>query len=1716
VFSTTRILPGYIAFNQPKYHLDDTVKTKAFLVKENGKPWKRKVKFKVYDTQDGNKLAFSKLLSPVTEGAFVYDFPIPDTFDIDRSYKVQYTTKKGKLLKYDHFKVEDYQLGNTTYTASQQKNTYYIGEKPTLILEGKDANGLPLLDGRAEVKVTFNSLKEHYRDTLFVDNDWYKSFYETKVLLDVSGATYVEIPDSIFPLGNCSYKVSVKMNNSENEPKYFNFNFVYDAIAEHYDLHLDGDTIKAEYFYNSVLTKECKGTLQTYYNNTLIEEKEISFPHYEKLNYESTHYVLKDQLGKQIGKLTSPNRINSLVYPIGRRTHDSIQISFHNEISLPISWQIYKGKKKVAGGRGVELNYAVNDESLESYYIIYTYRWQDKDFFLEKGFHIKEKQLNVEVDQPETVFPGSIVPITVAVTNYKNEPMQDVNLTAWSVNMKFGNIPSPNLPYFGLNHHTILRPFNVNYGRFYVQETTPIKDKHIALLDLYDTPYYRFIYNETGVDQEYDSINSDWSEFTPYVYTNGQIEKVFTVYVNDEPIYIDDPNIYQVLSFKKKPGKYDIKVRTRDHIYKIKNVELKKSMKTFVCLNSDSALQNKDVEYIKLDSIPFMMPEEDMLMSKMLVVNLPRNGDIYLEQDSLVIKVPRNLAARYYDQDFGAYQYFGPFKKGKINITDPYTDTTYSFYFEPGYLYSFTNDTSYVSQPIVYPNPLKSFYPNTYTGHWFFQTRSFIVPKVKVPVVDPKIDFKKKVKQEISRKPRMHPLLKTRYHQGNYNQHSCHFTVYNQSGKSVVWTGIFSEENDSCTHVKFGNANGFNNIKPGKYDVFAMLKDSTYVLLKDYYIHENGYNYFRYDPSYVREYDQNVLTYYENIIIRLNKPAVREFNNPPMEIKGFSTKILASKKNETMLSGYMLNHKGEPMDYVTLYAEIAGYFKGGGITNSEGYFEIRDIPSGNYMLKLFMQNNGNYTIYNVKVVKGRNTQIMIEPQILFKYVNSIYYDQGEIIGNYNSYGSAPMSDYSSVSSASIEEVMVSSQKLSAFSIKSKEIAAMPTRGAVDIASTMQVLPGVVSVSEKTKQIGKDAIEALKVDENSNRIRTNFRDYGYWQPNLVTGKDGKVQFSVQFPDNITQWKTIVPAMDGHKNTGIGFAQTKSFKPLSANLGLPNFLVQNDVATINGKVLNYTEEAIGVKTYFDVNGIRKYTADHNPTTFSLDKFNLTYDSVQEIKVTFGLDKGDGYIDGEERKLNVLVNGVKRTSSQLLELNNDTSFVIKPDTSLIGRTLFITNDPFDLIKRELDELKAYNYLCNEQTASKVKALLLEKKFLTNLNEEFKDEKLIRKLIKDLEKNQNDDGSWGWWNKSAGDTWITSYITDAMNLAVASGYRTKSHMKGAAFLKSRLNQMNISDRLEAINSLAAIPYPMDYKVEIDKLSKLNLSLQDHFQYLKLLQSQDSVVNIDTIKNSFEVAKKGIFWGEQLFNVKVNTMQTSLLAYQVLKKAGGNEDLLKKVRTYFLNNKPNTKNTIEQANMLQEFMEDMLVESNLQAALTPEIKINNSIAGTNYPMELKFKPNQEIKFEKTGASVNVYTFEHKIERTPTCSDSLFKVTTKFMEKGKEVTYLTSGEPVTMEVEVIVRKSSQYVLMEIPIPASCSYGGNLPQTNVYEEYRKKYDHMTAIACRNLSAGRHKFYIQLIPRFEGSYSVLPASIGLMYYPDVTYYAPSKTVKVAAKK
>ncbi|MFT5602194.1 MAG: hypothetical protein ACI9N1_002446, partial [Flavobacteriales bacterium] len=1085
-FSPVRILPGYIAFNQPKYHLEDTVKTKAFLVKENGKPWKRKVTFNVIDPSNSINPAFNTILEPITEGAYVYNFPIPDTFDIDKDYLIEYRNKRNKLLKSKYFRIEDFVLGNTTYKAKLENNVFYQGESLALLLEGTDANGLPLLDATAKVKIRLANIERHHRDSLFIPNSWYQSIYEKEILLDVSGETRLEFPDTLFPLSNSNYYIEVTMNNSENEPKIFNFTFKYFGKTEHYNLKIKGDSIVAEFKYLGKSSSDCGGTLMTFYQDTELEVKEIQLPYTAKLNYAADRYVLKDQNGRMVTELNTPSRINRLVYPEGTRTFDSIQISLHNEIDLPISWQIFKGTKKVSGGRSAKIDFKAFDETLDSYYIIYSFNWQDQDYVLEKSFHIKEKKLTVDVDQPETVFPGASVPISVTVTDFKKQAMKDVNLTAWSVNMKFDEIPNPDLPYFGLIHFELLRPFNVQHRNHTVNSSEPITQKHIERMNLYNTPHYRFIYAKNGVGVETDSINSPWSEITPFVYKNGYLQKIYAIYINEEPAYISQVQKNQPNSFLRKPGTYNLKIRTHTEMYDINNVKLDSMLQTFICLNPDSALTNPNVTYIKLDSLPFMETEKEYLKPSMVVTNPTPYANIYFEQDSNVVHINSGSGTKIYDEDFGSFSYYGPFKKGKINVTDVTNDTAYSFYFEPGYLYSFRKDTSYVSQPIVYPNPFKYYQASSPQPSWNYYVRSPRAPKVNLPKENPKKQFQAVLQKERDRKTKQHPLLKTRYHRGNYAKDKVNITLTNSTRKTIIWQGLFHTENDSCTNIRFGYSNNFNGVKADNYTLFILFNDSSYLEMFDFEAQSDGNNSFRFDVSYLKKYDQKVLSKYEKEIIRLNKPELRKFNNPPTEIKGFNTKYLTSKGNKTMMSGYLLNHKGEPIDYATIYAEIAGYFKGGAITNPEGYFEIPKLPSGTYMLKITMNSNDNYTMYNIKVPKGKNTQLWIEPQILFKYNNEIFangngYGNGFGTDQYleeMSYGS-PSMNASSISSK-VNAVYVY-QTNGLISIGKKDIIRIPSlSGEVDIIANLQMLPGVVG-NQREGKFGKGSLDDARMD-----------------------------------------------------------------------------------------------------------------------------------------------------------------------------------------------------------------------------------------------------------------------------------------------------------------------------------------------------------------------------------------------------------------------------------------------------------------------------------------------------------------------------------------------------------------------------------------------------------------------------------------------------------
>ncbi|MBU0490067.1 MAG: hypothetical protein KKD31_19175, partial [Bacteroidetes bacterium] len=788
-----------------------------------------------------------------------------------------------------------------------------------------------------------------------------------------------------------------------------------------------------------------------------------------------------------------------------------------------------------------------------------------------------------------------------------------------------------------------------------------------------------------------------------------------------------------------------------------------------------------------------------------------------------------------------------------------------------------------------------------------------------------------------------------------------------------------------------------------------------------------------------------------------------------------------------------------------IYAEIQGIFKAGAVTNEEGYFEIHNVPAGNYMFNIHYYDSRPAYIYNVRVDAGRNTEVVFRhPFVLFESYS--YYES-----NANEYSNS----LSDVVVAEYQASVLDASSASYSRVLYSEISRVPGLSISSLQRVENFANLDMTDQLKNKDIlDADALAALKSDPRSNRIRRNFRDYGFWVPNMLTDKNGNAAFTVEFPDNITQWKTIVAAMNDKMQSGIGTTQSKSYKPLSAHLGVPSYLVAGDSILAIGKLLNYTGVAIPVKTWFELDGTTMLSGNQAPVNSLKETIPVCLHNPGEFRLVYGLQKDDGYMDGEQRILEVMPDGVTKTRAQLLKLNSDTVVNLPKDESLLKRSLLVTNNPLDLIKQELKSLKDYEHGCNEQTASKLKALLLEKKLSAHLESEFEGEKDIDKHLKTLEKNQLEDGSWGWWGKNTADIWITMYITDAINRAVIDGYRTKAHIKGATFLKTKLDQLPVSRQLEVLNLLASIPFPMDYSAYMDKFSHHRLSLQDSLQYIRFLQLQDSSVSVEPVISSLIKDEDGIYWGEELFDVKVNIFQTSMLAYKILKTAGGHEDLLARIRSFFLNYKTKPRNTIEQATMLENFVTDMMKESTLQQQLTGTVKINDSILGTNYPYTLSFFDPANIRIEKTGAPLRIFVQDAVLERNPESVDSLISLKTYFIQEKERGDTLRTAANCTLTVEVINQKPLEYAFIEVPLPAGFIYGQN--NSGMNESYRKQYNHKTVIACTRLPAGKHLFTIVLTPRFEGTFTLLPATIYPMYFPQNSVYSHSRKIVVNSEK
>ncbi|MBI3232683.1 MAG: carboxypeptidase-like regulatory domain-containing protein, partial [Bacteroidetes bacterium] len=498
---------------------------------------------------------------------------------------------------------------------------------------------------------------------------------------------------------------------------------------------------------------------------------------------------------------------------------------------------------------------------------------------------------------------------------------------------------------------------------------------------------------------------------------------------------------------------------------------------------------------------------------------------------------------------------------------------------------------------------------------------------------------------------------------------------------SQVW--LISKKDDSLSMIQ-NNASTLHYSDSGIYDLL-MMNDTAICIYKNIWLPPAATLYLFSFQHDIHELNTDEVYDYQSLVKRLTKIPLRPFTDTPVVIKPV---VLYKHNNHSKyckIKGAVVDALYQtPLDYANIIAEIDGIYKCGAVTNEDGDFEMNNIPAGKYMLKIRVPGYRYQIIYDLMIEKGIDIIIKIK---LFHSEDIITVDAEGNVG----YGMAGMEDAPQLNILSQSNNINVAGGRSSGSInivESYRVGGQPTyalntmeyQANVSYMQLLSVTPGLAKnkadaiipptpFGKTEEEMMQQRLDVLANDAAANRKRTDFRDYGYWVPNLITDKKGMAYATIQFPDNLTSWKTMIPAMNGRRQSGLFTIVTKSYKPLTSSMAIPNYLIAGDRLVLKGKVLNYTGNRQRFHWQFDIDQQLRKAYDTAAAQVLIDTI-IVHAPLKADSMTASvlLAMNNGYIDGEERPIAVKPNGILISSCAYHHLITDTTlyYVVPADVT------------------------------------------------------------------------------------------------------------------------------------------------------------------------------------------------------------------------------------------------------------------------------------------------------------------------------------------------------------------------------------------------------------------------------------------------------------------
>ncbi len=1697
---------AYLVFNQPIYRPGDTVRYKAFITDKNGNPLNKQAHIFLRNGSEDIPLG---VLHPYRKGAYESLFVLHDSLKLklDKQYYLYFKSEKKRTYIYHSFRLEDYELKNNKLDVRIPQTNHYRNRDFSFYIKGTDVNDLNLPDGKVEIVIRPKVYRKFFDDYTFIPD----TLLKLNLPLKASGETEVIVSDSLFPPMNLEYQIDISMTTADNEVKTDRHSINYNYEDFELILKAEKDSLLVDFIRNGISEeRHVKVLAFDNFNNQQVTY-EGNTPVQLTLNsYYSQYMVYSDTVFKRIYL----NEKSSLLNAFSQRTGKNIQIKIDNPRKIPFTYNIYRENKEKSTGRDDELLYDKNASSKKNYYISLRYLWAGK--VVEENYKIPllQNRLNITLEEPGIVSPGEQTQIGVTVTDANGRPAKDVDLTAYSLTKKF-QYAAPVLSSFEKKRKgkTFINKFNIkNLTQNSIIDKALDYQKWVLLDGLDSIAYYRFTFPGDSIYSYEYPMSDSITQFAPFVMGGGKSQHIQVIYVDHRPVYLSWSNHHQMYSFPVDEGYHQIKIRTPNHEFTIDSIYFNKGMKKIFSLDTNLASL-----YLKKESLPDTLTafEQNLLYRYTIPVSYNAtefNTYVFDNHNFYLLKNNYNNGKEYIGPVSGIVTY------GVFN------DFTRAFTHEPYYDYTVKKDLIKMRE-----NPSsffpKKIYPNNIN---FFPLKDTVI------TYQTAYNSWKKSKEIVGKSQKKYIAGKALHYE---NKGTGKISIQYESSRKDLLSQVLLNDSGKIERIFLTKTDWIGGLKENaNYQLLYLFENGDYHIADSLFVKSGGVNRYRIVSPEIFQKDTGdvFLSQIEELFKTPNvdysyipytqPPKIQTITKPRMthgtrEIKGvvkdLSTGEALMAANVVIkgtTNGTITDFDGEfsiyvPDDY-TLEVSYLGY-KTINVTSQSSFIEILLEEESSILQEVVVsasrvESRMSEMSVSINVIKSEEIQTMkgitampnkITLPEVSQMMTSEMVEKMLVIVN----GKVFKGDIQSLEQSKIVKIQILKDE------KDLKIYGPDAQNGVIL----------ITMSEA------DSLEEDGLSVNNSYIRSDFSDYAFWQPRLKTDKAGNASFTVKFPDDITNWATHYLAISNKKQTGQISSQIKSFKTLSGQLAVPRFLVEGDVVDVIGKAVNYQSEPVGLVTEFLVNGISTKTAPRTCESVLIDTLPVKA-GKDSLEIQYSITRPDGYFDGELRKIPVFPIGLEVMKGTFEVLDKDTTIAIQPESGSGKMTIYARADALDVIKNEIVHVGNYKYFCNEQLASKLKALLAKKSINKYLNEPFTADEDIKNIIKMLEERKKENGLWGWWKDSDVTYWISNYVLEALVLAKQTGFTVnfENDKIAAGMVYNIEKDTTLDNRLTYLRILKIVGAQVDYKKYMTPLDTFtNLSLHQHLKRIELQQLVYGKADIEPI----EKYRKTTLFGNAYFSessanqwsIYGNEVQNTIRAYKILKAdtSADHTAVLSKMRNFFFERRSGGRwqNIYQSAQIIETIFPDLLVNKSSLEKVKLEFSGDLNTTITQFPASMEINLSQPLEIKKTGMEpVYLTAYYHEWDKNPEIKKNDFEISTSFTDNSLKV--LEAGKKVTLQVEVVMNKSAEYVMINVPIPGSCSYE-NKGRQQYYESHREYFRNEVAIFCEKLPAGVHFFDIELLPRYSGVFTINPAQIELMYYP--VFNANNELKKISVK-